>query len=215
MVKRWSSGGQAIAKQLLSDGREENPESTQARPLQRLRHHISNSSNFPLSTFHFLLSTFHFPLSPGPRPPAMGTDPSSSLRLRFAPDNGSVPKAPAWCPAPGPLPLAPGPFPLSAFHFPLSTFYFLLSTCPSPNPARQRGFASLLTPHSSPLTPHPSLLSVLLGKGGEPVGVFGLAGAVEYLQGVPDFDGGVELHPGVHLGQVPVQYLFNLIDAVI
>ena len=56
--------------------------------------------------------------------PAIGTDPLSPLRLRFAPDNGSVPKAPAWCP-PGRqrrLPLQPR--------------------------------ASADSPHSSHLTPH-------------------------------------------------------------
>ena len=86
--------------------------------------------------------------------------PSASLlplRLRFAPDKGSVPKAP----------VSPDPWPLSSFFFPLSAFLpyptiqltnyptspaSLRTKVQSPRllfPLNQRGFASRLTPSAS------------------------------------------------------------------
>jgi hypothetical protein len=83
--------------------------------------------------------------------PAMGTDPLSPLRLRFAADNGSVPKAPVSC---SPR-VDRGVDPYNAWRtifLKVPTFYFLLSSFCFPLPQQPR--ASAASPHSSLLPPH-------------------------------------------------------------
>ena len=112
------------------------------------------------------LASLLTPHTSQPCPPRHGDRPlvfpSAPLRFGqwFSPQGSCLVPGPradrGVCPynrAPARVLLTPGPF--SPFPFPLSTFQLT----PATTTARQRGLASLLTPHPSHLPPHTSHLT--------------------------------------------------------